>query len=263
MDLGLSGKCAIVCAASKGLGRAAALSLAREGARVAICARSAGPLEQAAGAIREATGSVVVPIVADVSQASDIERLVEGAARHLGAIDILVTNTGGPKSAPFTTLSDEDWREAIDSLLMSVVRLSRAVIPHMRRRGGGRIINVTSISAKQPVEGLVLSNALRAGITGLARTIANELAPENILVNCVAPGYTATDRVVELAEAAAAREGLTPEAVQQRTVERIPMRRLATTEEFAGVVTFLASGRASYVTGTTLQVDGGYVRSLL
>jgi 3-oxoacyl-[acyl-carrier protein] reductase len=263
MDLSLTGKCAIVCAASKGLGRATALSLAREGARVAICARSAPPLEQAAAEIREATGAVIVPIVADVSRADDIDRLVDDAARQLGAIDILITNTGGPKSGLFTALSDDDWREAIDSLLMSVVRLSRAVIPHMRARGGGRIINVTSISAKQPVAGLVLSNALRAGITGLARTIANELATDNILVNCVAPGYTATDRVVELADAAAAREGISAEAVQQRTLAQIPMQRLATTEEFADVVTFLASGRASYVTGTTLQIDGGYVRGLL
>lgn len=263
MQLDLDGRCAIVCAASKGLGRATALSLAREGARVAICARSAAPLELAAREIAGATGAIVVPILADVSQAADVTRLVETAAAQLGAVDILITNTGGPRSALFTALSDDDWREAIDSVLMSVVRLSRAVIPHMRRRGGGRIINITSISAKQPVEGLVLSNALRAGITGLARTIANELAAENILVNCVAPGYTATGRVVELAEAAAAREAITAEAVQQRTVAGIPMGRLATTEEFADVVAFLASGRASYVTGTTLQIDGGFVRGLL
>ena len=263
MDLQLRDRCAVVCAASKGLGRATALALAREGARVAICARTAATLQDAAGEIRAATGATVVPIVADVSRADDVQRLVDGAAGALGAIDILVTNTGGPKSGPFTGFSDADWHEAIDSVLMSVVRLSRAVVPHMRHRGGGRLINITSISAKQPVEGLVLSNALRAAVTGLSRTIANELAADNILVNCVAPGYTKTDRVVELAEAAAAREGVTADEVQQRTEKAIPLRRLATPEEFANVVVFLASGRASYVTGTTLQIDGGYVRSLL
>jgi len=263
MQTGLSNKCALVCAASKGLGRASALSLAREGARVVMCARTAGTLEAAAAAIREATGALVVPIVADVGCADDVARLLDQSAAALGAIDILVTNTGGPKSGPFETLSDEDWTTSIDSLLLSVVRLCRGVIPHMRRRGGGRILNVTSVSVKQPIDGLALSNALRAAVTGLSKSLANELAADNILVNCVAPGYTRTDRVVELAEAAALREGITADAVQRRTEAQIPLRRLGTPEEFGDVVAFLASDRASYITGTTLQVDGGFVKSLL
>lgn len=263
MDLGLTGKAALVCAASKGLGRAAALALGREGASVAICARTAAMLEQAAAEIARATAARVVPIVADVARADDVARLVKTAVDELGGLDILVTNTGGPPSAPFEAIDDGQWQASIDSLLMSVVRLSRAVIPYMRRRGGGRIIHITSISVKQPVEGLTLSNALRGAVTGLAKTQALELAADGILVNCVAPGYTATDRVVELAEAAAAREGISPDAVQKRTVSRIPLARMATTEEFAAVVTFLASDRASYVTGTSVQVDGGFVRSVL
>ena len=263
MQTGLSNKCALVCAASKGLGRASALSLAREGARVVMCARTAGTLEAAAAAIREATGALVVPIVADVGCADDVARLLDQSAAALGAIDILVTNTGGPKSGPFETLSDEDWTTSIDSLLLSVVRLCRGVIPHMRRRGGGRILNVTSVSVKQPIDGLALSNALRAAVTGLSKSLANELAADNILVNCVAPGYTRTDRVVELAEAAALREGITADAVQRRTEAQIPLRRLGTPEEFGDVVAFLASDRASYITGITLQVDGGFVKSLL
>jgi 3-oxoacyl-[acyl-carrier protein] reductase len=263
MDLGLRGRCAIVCAASQGLGRASALALAREGAALALCARQADVLERTASEISAETGAVVLPVRADVSNAADIDRLVRTALDRLGAIDVLVTNTGGPPSAPFEQIDDEGWYAAIDSLLMSVVRLSRVVLPHMRARGGGRIINITSVSVKQPVEGLVLSNALRAAVTGLTKTLSNELAPDRILVNCVAPGYTATDRVRELAEVAAKREGLAPEAVQRRTEDRIPLRRLGTTSEFGDAVAFLASERASYITGVTLQVDGGFVRALL
>jgi 3-oxoacyl-[acyl-carrier protein] reductase len=263
LDLALRDRCALVCAASKGLGRAVATSLAREGARVAICGRTADRLAEAAASIHAESGAVVVPIVADVSRAADVARLVPEAARALGAIDVLVTNTGGPKSVLFESLTDDDWREAIDSLLMSVIRLSRGVIPHMRTRGGGRILHVTSVSVKQPIEALALSNALRGAIAGLSKTLALELARDNILVNCLAPGYTRTDRVVELAQAAADREGISVDGVQQRTEAAIPLRRLASPEEFADVVAFLASGRASYVTGTMLQIDGGYVRSLL
>ena len=158
-----------------------------------------------------------------------------------GGLDILVTNTGGPPSGPFMTLEESAWLDAIDSMLLSVVRLCRHAIPHMQARGGGRIINVTSISVKQPIEGLVLSNSLRAAVTGLSKTLSVELAPHNILVNCVAPGYTRTDRVVELANATALREGITPDQAESRIVNTIPLGRMGTPEEFAAVIAFLAS----------------------
>ena len=178
MDLGLTGKCAIVCAASKGLGRASALALAREGASIVMCARRADALEQAAREIRAETGAAVLAVPADVGVQADADRLIRTAVDSLGGIDVLVTNTGGPPSGPFEGIQDADWYAAIESLLMSVVRLSRGVIPHMRARGGGRIIHITSISVKQPVQGLVLSNALRAAVTGLSKTLSNELATD-------------------------------------------------------------------------------------
>lgn len=266
MDLGLSGKCALVCAASKGLGKACARALAADGASVAICARDRKTLDATAAEISRAAGAAgarVLAIPADLSIAADVDRLLAETASAFGGLDVLVTNTGGPRSAPFEALSDADWTSSIDSMLLSVVRLVRGAIPHMRQRGGGRIINITSVSVKQPIDGLVLSNSLRAAVTGLSRTLANELARDNILVNCVAPGFTATDRVVELADAVAAREGITRDAVQRRTESTIPMGRMGTPEEFGAVVAFLASPRASYVTGTTLQIDGGFVKSLL
>lgn len=259
----LDGKAAIVCAASKGLGRASAHALAARGASVVICARGRAALEETAAAIRGATGATILPVVADVSQASDVDMLLRTAEKELGGLDILVTNTGGPRSAPFEALTDDDWRQSFDSLLLSVVRLSRGAIPLMRARGGGRMIHVTSISVKQPIEGLILSNSLRAAVTGLAKTLAVELAPDKILVNCVAPGYTRTDRVIELSHAVAAREGLSPEDVDRRTEEKIPLRRMGTPEEFGAAVAFLASPAASYITGTTLPVDGGFVRGLV
>jgi len=258
MDTGLRGKRAIVCAASRGLGKASALALAREGAAVVICARSADVLERTAHEIQSTTGSTVVAVTADLSKRADVDRLMTTAVGTLGGLDVLVTNTGGPPSARFESLSDDHWRAAVDSMLMSVVWLSRAAIPEMRRAGGGRIINITSVSVAQPIEGLVLSNAVRAAVTNLAKTLAIELAADRILVNCVAPGYTSTDRVIELANATAQREGTTPEEIQKRLVARIPLRRMGTPEEFADAVVYLASERASYLTGVTLGVDGGY-----
>jgi len=253
---------ALVCAASRGLGRASAEALARDGIRVAICSRGSPALGEAHAAIAAAGGDAIA-IEADLRRAGDIARAIETTVRTFGGLDILVTNTGGPPSGPFMSLDEAAWADAIDSLLLSVVRLCRAAIPHMRARGGGRIINITSISVKQPIHGLVLSNALRAAVTGLAKTLAVELAPDNILVNCVAPGYTRTDRVVELTGQAAAREGVAPDVIERRTLAQIPLGRMGEPAEFAAIVAFLASPAASYVSGVTIQVDGGWTRGLV
>jgi 3-oxoacyl-[acyl-carrier protein] reductase len=263
METGLTHRAALVCAASRGLGRAAAEALAREGARVMICARDA---EQVAGTARDLvarTGAEVRAAPADVRIAADVERIVAATADAFGGLDILVTNAGGPPSGTFESIREDEWREAIDLLLLSVVRLCRAAIPLLRRSGRGRIINVTSVSVKQPIPSLVLSNALRAAVVGLSKTLSGELAVDGVTVNCVAPGYTRTDRLTMLNEARAAREGVTPADIERRTVESIPLGRLGEPLEFGDLVAFLASDRAAYITGTTIQVDGGFVRGVL
>ena len=253
---------ALFCAASKGLGRASAAALARDGFRVAICARGAGALGETERALRS-SGADVLAIQADLSRAEDVDRVLELTTATFGGLDVLVTNTGGPPSGPFMAIDEQAWSGAIDALLLSVVRLCRGAIPHMQARGGGRIINITSISVKQPIAGLVLSNALRSAVTSLAKTLAVELAPHNILVNCVAPGYTRTDRVVELTEQTAARDGITPEEADQRIVGQIPLGRMGTPAEFGDVVAFLASPAASFITGVTIPVDGGWTKGLV
>lgn len=262
MNEGLPDRVALVCAASKGLGRACAEALARDGVRLAICARGGTALAETAAALK-ASGADVLPIEADLRRGDDVTRAIETTVAAFGGLDILVTNTGGPPSGAFMSIDERAWLEAIDSLLLSVVRLCRGAIPHLQARGGGRIINITSISVKQPIAGLVLSNSLRAAVTGLAKTLSVELAPHHILVNCVAPGYTRTDRVMELAHATAAREGISAEQAERRMIDLVPLGRLGTPEEFGEVVRFLASPAASFITGTTIPVDGGWVRGLL
>lgn len=262
MDLGLNGRVALVAAASRGLGKAIAWELAREGADVAICARGKTQLKETAREIAADTGSRVLAVAADVSVAKDVADLVTAVLQRFSRLDILVNNAGGPPSGPFAIFSDEDWRQAMELNLLSAVRLSRAVIPSMRANHWGRIINLTSVAVKQPIPDLILSNAARSGVIALAKTLSFELAPEGITVNSVCPGFTRTERVEELARARAEREGKDVQEVMASYERQIPMGRLGRPEELAALVAFLASERAAYITGVAIQVDGGYVRGI-
>jgi 3-oxoacyl-[acyl-carrier protein] reductase len=263
MDLGLRGKTALVTAASRGLGRAIADALASEGASLVICARGEDALEAARDAIAERTGAEVVMVAADVATAKGIADVWRHARERFGRVDILVTNAGGPPSGPFESLEWESWQQAVELTLRSAVELTRLVLPGMKERRWGRILNVTSIAVKQPVDGLMLSNSLRAAVTGFARTLANEVARYGITVNNILPGYTRTDRVEQLNAATAAREGVTADDVARRIEAQIPMRRLGESDEFAALAAFLASEQAAYITAQSIAVDGGWIRSLL
>lgn len=262
MDLGLAGKTALVTASSQGIGKACALELARAGADVVICARGLEKLEATRDEITRETGRKVVAVRADLNSKDDIATLI-AAARELGKIEVLVTNAGGPPSGPFMDFEDEPWERAFTLNLMSVVRLNRAVVPLMREAGGGSIVNLTSVSVKEPLKGLVLSNAIRAAVVGLSKTLANELGPDGIRVNVVCPGFTATDRMTELIGARARREGRAFEEVAAGYYASVPLGRFAEPADIARMVAFLASDAARFVTGVTVQVDGGFVKGLL
>lgn len=257
MDLGLSNKIGIVAAASKGLGKAVAFRLAREGMRVAICARDESTLRATAQEISSLTNTEVLPIRADVTCPEDIKYLVSETARRFGGLDVLVTNAGGPPPGNFFAFEDSHWEQAFQLTLMSVVRLCREAIPHMHKRGSGRIINIASVSVKQPLDNLILSNSLRLAVVGLAKSLANELAPMKITVNTVCPGPTQTDRMEQLLRAS----GNIEEARRFWTKD-IPMGRMGQPEELADLVAFLASENARYITGTVIQVDGGLVKGV-
>ena len=263
MDLGLKDKVALVAAGSRGLGRAVAEELAAEGASLILCAREAKTLDETAAAIAQDHNAHVLAVPADVTIIEDIQRLVAAGNERFGRIDILITNAGGPPAGSFETLTREQWDEAIRLTLLSAVELARQVLPGMKQRHWGRILNITSIAAKQPVEGLLLSNSMRAGLTGFARTLANEVAAEGVTVNNIMPGYTRTERLDELAQMLADKEGISANEFRGKWEQEIPMRRLADPREFAAVATFLVSERASYITGTSIQVDGGWIKSLL
>src|SRR5687768_11469507 len=263
MHLGIQGKVALIAAASKGLGRAVAEELGAEGARLVLCARGGDALAAARDEIAERTRAEVHAVVADVATLAGIELVAREALTRYGQVDILVNNAGGPPSGPFEKHPWEAWERAVHLTLRSAVELTRSVLPGMRERKWGRVLNITSIAVKQPVDGLMLSNSLRAAVTGWARTLANEVAREGVTVNNVLPGYTRTDRVTELNAARAKSEGIEIEEIQRRIEGQIPMRRLGEPREFAAMVAFLASERASYITGQSIAVDGGWIRSLV
>ncbi len=263
MELGLEGKTALVAASSRGLGRAVADELAREGANLLICARSVEPLEKAGQAIHDATGAEVVAVPADLTKPEDVARLMKTADSDFDKIDILVTNTGGPPPGPFESHTAEAWTTAVEQNLNSVLNLTRGVLPGMKEAGWGRIINITSVAVKQPIDGLILSNAVRAAVTGFAKTLANEVASSGITVNNVMPGFTRTERLDGLAANISETQGISVEDAFARWEAQSPMGRIGEPKEFAALVAFLASERASYITGTSIPVDGGFIQALL
>jgi 3-oxoacyl-[acyl-carrier protein] reductase len=262
MDLKLTNKVALVTGGSSGLGFAIARELACEGASVAIVARRKPELEHAAGEILKAARTRVLPLVGDVSKPGEADRLARTAEESLGPIDILLANAGGPPSTLFDSTTDDQYVAAIELNLLSSIRLARACVPGMRSRRWGRVIFLTSMAAKQPVQGLILSNTARAGLLGFAKTLATEVAPDGVLVNTVLPGHFDTDRATELARMRAAREGRSVEELLRDRAAGIPVGRGGDPREMAAAVAFLASERASFITGAALQVDGGQIAGL-
>ena len=263
MDFGLRDKVALIAAGSRGIGFACARELAREGARVFLCSREAQHASDAAEKIHKETGVDVAGIAADVTNEEQVQAFVNLAIERAGRIDICVTNAGGPPAKTFAETDLDVFRQAFELNALSAIRFAKLVLPGMLERKWGRIINITSVSVKQPIDGLLLSNTVRAGLTGWAKTVSNEVAARGVTVNNVAPGYTLTERQDYLAEVRGKAMGKSKQEIIDSWADQAPMRRMADPEEIGAAVAFLASERASYITGVTLQVDGGWVKGLL
>ena len=263
MNLNLNNKNAIVCASSQGLGKAAALDLAEEGVNLAICSRNQDKINKVKEEIHRKINSEikVIALQVDLDSPDEIQAFYKQVENDLGSVDILVNNNGGPPPSTFEQLSDDDWQKAFNSTMMSCLRLSRLVIPNMKKNAWGRIINISSVSVKTPVNGLFLSNSLRMGVLGWAKALSDELAPHGVTVNTVCPGYTRTERVEAILETQSNSSGLKKEEIEKSIAENIPMKRVGEAEDLAGLITFLASEKADYMTGLAIQVDGGSART--
>ncbi len=262
MDLGIKGKAALVAASSKGIGKAIAFGLADEGVNLSIFSRSKDEIERAASEIRARFRVNVLASAADVTSKEQIDQVIEATVRMFGGIDILISNAGGPPFGFFEDFESPEWQSALELNLLSGIYLAKKTVPLMKKQNWGRIVNITSIAVKQPIDGLILSNTSRAGLVGFSKTLSNELAKDNILVNNICPGRIYTDRIKALAEKRAAQSGIEYEKAIEEMENDIPLRRIGTPEELAALACFLASEKASYITGTTIQVDGGLLRGL-
>ena len=263
MDLGLQGRVAIVGGASRGLGRACAMGLAEEGARVAISSRSAEALEATAQEIRSATGVEVLAVPGDLSSLADIQNLIQRTVDHFGRLDVVVSNSGGPPEGRAVDTSEDNWERAIQMALQFFIRMSREAVPHLKQRSWGRILNILASTVYQPIDNLATSGVTRLGAVAFAKSLADEVGRDNILVNNVAPGFLLTDRMMDLFKTRARETGADLDTVMQARASTIPLGRFGQPEELAHLVTFLASEKNSYVTGTTILVDGGVVRSVI
>jgi len=261
MDLSIKGRNAIVCASSQGLGKSAAIDLAKEGVNIAICSRNQEKIDLVKNEIENISDVKVVAIQADLSLEKDIDTLFNKAKEELKTIDILINNNGGPPPSTFEDLTDEDWQKAFNSTMMSAIRLSKLVLPDMKKNKWGRIINISSVSVKTPVNGLFLSNSIRMGVLGWAKALSDEVAPHGITVNSVCPGTTKTERIEQILNAQSESSGKDKSEIEEAMANSIPMLRIGEASDLSALITFLASEKASYMTGLAVQVDGGSART--